>query len=155
MKQITGINTLSLLLLLRSGGIDGATNEKKLRFGYASELNPTAPAKEENIEIANKNEQFVESDFLVRDPSACQPVLCYNPCYGSQCEENEICITKATEVSPGCPGCQMFDRCQAIKTVSGGMCGTNKCAEGQVCCNSSCGICTDPDSPCIGMKCVP
>ncbi|KAL7571163.1 hypothetical protein ACA910_014763 [Epithemia clementina (nom. ined.)] len=34
-------------------------------------------------------------------------------------------------------------------------CGPNgiRCFDGQVCCNESCGICTEPDQPCIQLYC--
>jgi hypothetical protein len=36
---------------------------------------------------------------------------------------------------------------------SGEPCGAARCADGQVCCNSSCGICTAPGDGCITMEC--
>lgn len=40
-------------------------------------------------------------------------------------------------------------------TVSGGeKCGSVTCPTGQVCCNSSCGICTPPDGFCIQIACL-
>jgi hypothetical protein len=34
-------------------------------------------------------------------------------------------------------------------------CGPNTCAVGQVCCNASCGICTEPDGFCTQQACEP
>lgn len=34
-------------------------------------------------------------------------------------------------------------------------CGSNTCGAGQVCCNASCGICTEPGGFCIQLACEP
>ena len=34
------------------------------------------------------------------------------------------------------------------------VCGTALCDEGEVCCNSSCGICTKPGGACIQLACA-
>ncbi|TLD33001.1 hypothetical protein PspLS_00977 [Pyricularia sp. CBS 133598] len=39
------------------------------------------------------------------------------------------------------------------KPTDGVACGKTTCAADQVCCNSSCGICTPPDGACIMMFC--
>ncbi|KAM7202217.1 hypothetical protein V8F33_002934 [Rhypophila sp. PSN 637] len=49
--------------------------------------------------------------------------------------------------------------CQAIngkaQCVKGISCGPTTCAAGDVCCNSSCGICTKPGGACIQLFCEP
>lgn len=37
--------------------------------------------------------------------------------------------------------------------VVGEKCGPSVCAEGEICCNESCGICTPPDGACIDLAC--
>jgi len=39
--------------------------------------------------------------------------------------------------------------------VAEGQCGNTVCAEGMVCCNPSCGICTQPDGVCTQQACLP
>ncbi|TLD15716.1 uncharacterized protein PgNI_00753 [Pyricularia grisea] len=54
----------------------------------------------------------------------------------------------ATEPKPTKPATR-----PAPKPMDGVACGKNTCAAGEVCCNSSCGICTPPDGACIMMFC--
>jgi hypothetical protein len=58
----------------------------------------------------------------------------------------------------GCGGnANNFETAEACAAAcvpgSGDPCGATRCATGQVCCNSSCGICTDPGGGCITMEC--
>jgi len=39
-------------------------------------------------------------------------------------------------------------------TTGGTACGSTTCPSGQVCCNSSCGICTPPGGMCIQLACL-
>ncbi len=68
----------------------------------------------------------------------CVPTV--NPCAFTLCPINTSC-----EVENG----------EAVCTPIGGgeTCGDVTCAEGQVCCNPSCGICTPPDGACIQLFC--
>ncbi len=43
----------------------------------------------------------------------------------------------------------------AIPVANAVMCGSKKCNPGQVCCNASCGICTEPDGLCTTQVCDP
>jgi len=52
--------------------------------------------------------------------------------------------------------CDPVPECKPDPTAGGHVsCGKNTCAAGQVCCNASCGICTDPGMMCIQMACPP
>ena len=64
-----------------------------------------------------------------------------NPCIATTCLQGSRC-----ELQNGAPVC-----------VSNGAlaCGSATCADGQVCCNPSCGICTQPDEACIEIFCEP
>jgi hypothetical protein len=64
-----------------------------------------------------------------------------NPCLVTLCPQGTRC-----DLQNGGPVC-----------VSDGTlaCGDNTCGEGQVCCNASCGICTQPDEACIQIACEP
>lgn len=64
-----------------------------------------------------------------------------NPCVTTLCPQGTRC-----DLQNGGPVC-----------VSDGTlaCGKNTCGEGQVCCNASCGICTQPDEACIQIACEP
>lgn len=43
--------------------------------------------------------------------------------------------------------------CQVADATAGEACGSTTCPSGQVCCNSSCGICTPPGGVCIQLAC--
>lgn len=77
-----------------------------------------------------------------RSPTVCNCVKPEpeNPCNLVDCIPNTVCI-----VLDGEPRC-----------VSDGSlaCGENTCGKGSVCCNSSCGICTEPDMACIQIACL-
>jgi hypothetical protein len=45
-------------------------------------------------------------------------------------------------------------RCVAKRAPAGEKCGPKVCGQGQVCCNSSCGICTPPDGACTQQACI-
>lgn len=67
-------------------------------------------------------------------PSQCLQVLCaegYEP------------ITDALGCDHGC------------RPITGTPCGPGRCAAGQVCCNESCGICTEPGGFCTQQICEP
>lgn len=50
--------------------------------------------------------------------------------------------------------CDPVPECKPDAAAGGHVtCGKNTCAAGQVCCNASCGICTDPGGMCIQMAC--
>jgi hypothetical protein len=60
-----------------------------------------------------------------------------------------------------CPRCRPNQPCPRIAcyTECHGQnreqCGDTLCPAGQVCCNASCGICTEPDGGCIDLWCGP
>lgn len=76
-------------------------------------------------------------------PDVCACVQDYDPCIvtlcpvGTQCQNQEgqgVCVA----VDGG---------------VVGELCGDSRCGAGQVCCNASCGICTEPGGVCIQIAC--
>ena len=54
-------------------------------------------------------------------------------------------------------GAGFSDACGCGCLIDGGgtACGPSTCAAGQVCCNASCGICTEPDGFCTQQACEP
>lgn len=42
----------------------------------------------------------------------CVMPACRNPCPYGICKDNELCVTRSTKLSNGCPGCQKFVRCE-------------------------------------------
>ncbi len=91
---------------------------------------------------------------------------------GTHCEVTEIqCITTPCDpivqcVSDDVYGCELIDckpgfTCiedaagngECVPENTGVQCGKNTCAQGDVCCNASCGICTPPDGACIQIAC--
>lgn len=74
-----------------------------------------------------------------RSPDVCGCVE--DPCNLIDCRSGALCI-----VQDGEPVC-----------VSDGswQCGPTVCAAGQVCCNESCGVCTEPDGACTQQACNP
>lgn len=69
----------------------------------------------------------------VPDPTACAAVRCMS---GTRCVE-EAGTARCVPEEGGVP------------------CGSAVCAAGQVCCNASCGICTEPGGVCIQQACTP
>jgi hypothetical protein len=65
-----------------------------------------------------------------------------NPCAFTLCPINTECVVVGGEA--------------VCKPAGGGgeRCGDTTCGAGQVCCNSSCGICTPPDGACIQIACL-
>jgi hypothetical protein len=66
---------------------------------------------------------------------------------GTHCEMVQVqCVRAPCDPVPEC-------KPDAAPAAGGGACGKSTCAAGQVCCNSSCGICTEPGKGCIKMFC--
>ncbi len=72
-------------------------------------------------------------------PDVCSCVPAYNPCAAVLCPEGSLCVVDGDE-----------GRCVPM---TGESCGDSTCAEGMVCCNASCGICTPPGGVCIQIAC--
>jgi hypothetical protein len=71
-------------------------------------------------------------------------------------EETCECVCPADRID--ClPGQTLnLETCECEGGNGGGTpCGPTTCPEGQVCCNESCGICTEPEGSCIEMFCGP
>jgi hypothetical protein len=75
------------------------------------------------------------------------------------CEQIGNCGLKSCNVIALCIQGYVWDEkaCQCVPDGGspGEACGTSTCPSGQVCCNSSCGICTDPGGVCIQIACAP
>jgi len=71
------------------------------------------------------------------------------------CEQIGKCGSACTSIGLCIEGYVWDDKaCACVPApVSGEACGSTNCPSGQVCCNSSCGICTDPGGVCIQMVC--
>jgi hypothetical protein len=63
-----------------------------------------------------------------------------NPCNDYGCPPDSVC-----ELEDGEPLC--------VPVTSGIECGSVVCGDGEVCCNTSCGICAPPDSSCVQIVC--
>jgi hypothetical protein len=85
----------------------------------------------------------VEGTVWNASPQVCDCVADYDPCIATLCPVGTIC-----ENQNGEGVCVVPDG-----GVSGESCGDTECAPGLVCCNSSCGICTEPGGVCIQIAC--
>lgn len=103
---------------------------------------------------ANGNEKEQDTLRHLRGNAVdCSMVLCANPCDGHVCNMGSVCKVTATNGNGQCCGrAKCFKVEDAPEPVQ---CGKNTCESGQVCCNESCGICTNPDDGCIHMWCDP
>jgi len=81
--------------------------------------------------------------------SACKNVDCTEgthcalvevACIQAPCDPVAECVSDDADTKPAQEG-------------QGQACGKNTCAAGQVCCNASCGICTEPGGVCIQLAC--
>lgn len=79
---------------------------------------------------------------VVDDQAVCESDELTNPCAAV------LCLTGTT--------CEVVNgqaECVPIDSTGSEACGDVTCAEGEVCCNASCGICTPPDGACIQIAC--
>ncbi len=84
---------------------------------------------------------------------ACAGLTCGDEC--SPCDPADLdCVAPAAVHA-----CNSSGDCRPEEPACGGPggepCGANVCAAGEVCCNSSCGICTPPGGACIEIACGP
>lgn len=81
------------------------------------------------------------------------------------CEQGMICCNEGCGlcsppggvcpaiICPGVIGTSSPTPMPSSSPPAGVSCGRNTCSSGEVCCNSSCGICTPPDGACIQLFC--
>jgi hypothetical protein len=71
------------------------------------------------------------------------------------CEPIGNCGSQCTAIALCVEGYTWDDKtCACVPVAPGGeSCGASTCGEGQVCCNSSCGICTAPGDFCTMQMC--
>ena len=82
----------------------------------------------------------VEGMVWDASPNVCACVEeTYNPCAAVLCLEGSRCVVEGDE--------------GVCVPITGEACGDQTCAEGMVCCNASCGICTPPGGVCIQIAC--
>lgn len=87
-------------------------------------------------------------------PPLCPTVLCNDQCPEKRCPPGQTCRTGVAFFSPGCPGCPVFVGCTSDQDPEVEVCGNKLCEPGEVCCNSSCGICTKPGGACTEQFCL-
>jgi hypothetical protein len=86
----------------------------------------------------------------VDDPSDdCDPENGGADCSGL-CECN---VGPVIDCQPGSTFDDSPSVCACLPATGGEPCGDVTCGEGLVCCNASCGICTEPDGVCIQIAC--
>jgi hypothetical protein len=103
-------------------------------------------------------------------PSVCEPgQVCCNPSCGVGTAPGGACdLARCTDPPPrpvdaglDCSGIAALCvtgtvwSVEACGCVPGEPCGTATCTGGQLCCNESCGICTEPDGACTQQLCEP
>ena len=73
------------------------------------------------------------------------------------CAAGEICTTEdgVCNQPPGCNPGGCIAVCTGTCRPGGPACGTTHCATGMVCCNDSCGTCTQPNGGCTQQVCSP
>jgi hypothetical protein len=71
---------------------------------------------------------------------------------GPSCTNPVQCFADPCSVSTDVAAC-VNGQCVAQPAPTGVQCGTKTCANGDVCCNASCGICTPPGYSCIQLAC--
>jgi hypothetical protein len=99
---------------------------------------------------------------LVACSGVCAPSEPASGCYsdddckpGYQCSALWECLPPPGCADPaiGCPAV-CYGVCRAASDDAGGpTCGSVQCKKGQVCCNDSCGICTEPGGGCTKQLC--
>jgi hypothetical protein len=75
------------------------------------------------------------------------------------CNAHQYCTTEDGDCFSACrPGQPCIAVCTGVckrqTAQAGEACGSTICPSGQVCCNASCGICTEPGGVCIQLACV-
>jgi hypothetical protein len=72
------------------------------------------------------------------------------------CKPIGHCGTTCTSIALCIEGYAWDDKaCACVPVTAGGVtCGASTCAAGDVCCNSSCGICTPPGGMCTQQACT-
>lgn len=73
---------------------------------------------------------------------------------GPTCSNPVACFAAPCAVSGNVAAC-VNGQCTAVPAPAPGgeACGSTTCAAGKVCCNASCGICTDPGMSCTQQAC--
>lgn len=74
-----------------------------------TELIPGCPGCETFVKCCNP----AAKDGCIK--TICPLIKCIDPCF-EKCKPDEICVTKPTEISPGCPGCDTFVKCKPKPT---------------------------------------
>lgn len=99
------------------------------------------------------------------DPQSVEQAASSTSCHYNckKCPPNQVCALTCSAVGK-CKSCQVlmlcvegyvFDEatCRCVPEGSGPACGNGHCGAGKVCCNDSCGICTEPGGFCTMQAC--
>ena len=81
----------------------------------------------------------------------CLPLEEVNPCAAIDCDDGMVCAMVQSECASG--SCQEAAACVPEQEAAGAACGDGYCGVGQVCCNTSCGICAEPGDACSQQEC--
>lgn len=85
--------------------------------------------------------------------------VCCNASCGLCAKPGQACAQSVCEVEPSEPPEADLDpdagSIPEPEPTSGPACGDKTCAAGEVCCNASCGICTQPGDMCSQQQCEP
>src|SRR5688572_9379372 len=73
----------------------------------------------------------------------------------ADCSRNKTCTTEVGDCRNAPNRCARLGDCESCYGVCAELeqCGDVVCGEGQVCCNSSCNMCSPPDGVCTALLC--
>jgi len=99
---------------------------------------------------SSQNEAAASANSCRYKCNKCPPgMLC-----AQVCEAIGKCPSTCTSIALCIQGYVWDDKaCACVPGSTGEACGPTTCAVGQVCCNSSCGVCTEPGGVCTQQFC--
>jgi hypothetical protein len=140
----------TLLIVLVIAGCGGASSSSS---GSSTSSSGNIPSSDPCANRACPDGEHCELQDVQCIQAPCDPVpACVtgtHPCAAILCDGDSRC-----EARNGRASCVPAPVATGATPASGGVpCGNTTCAEGRVCCNASCGICTPPDGMCTQQFC--